>query len=247
MKEDNEKLKQAITEEIARTTTGELELTIREGQASDVWEPRDFNLSGNLDTPYRWLQKRLSTIDPLEATIVVNRENLIIDLYVDERNKGFFNQSITGRLNTDPAHLKFGINSGRYMSTFALADLIKMNRSFFTDPSVAMNLVSGLKNFKASIQKKLESSDNDRGNKSVIFDQVMTSNIPEGFTLNLPIFKGQPKVHLKVEVYINAETYECTLISPEANDLIEEARDKQIDRQLADIRNLSDQIVIIEQ
>jgi hypothetical protein len=54
---------------------------------------------------------------------------------------------------------------------------------------------------------------------------VIQSNIPDGFTLNIPVFKGFPKVSINVELYVNPDTFNVTLVSPEVEDYIAETAD----------------------
>ena len=109
-----------------------------------------------------------------------------------------------------------------------------------------MKLVTELQNFKAKVDKELESSNNNRGDRRVLVNQVVQSNLPEAFTLIIPLFKGTPKQTIQAEVYINPSDLSCTLVSPEANDLLEEMRDKEIDLVLERIQKVCPHIVIIE-
>ena len=121
-----------------------------------------------------------------------------------------------------------------------------MNRSLFADKNTAMKLVSELKNFKAKVNKQVEESENDRGNRRLLMDRVVDSNIPEAFDLIMPIFKGQPKSKFTVEVIINGIDMSCTLLSPDAKELIDETRSKLINEQVELIRAVSPELPILE-
>lgn len=230
------------------------ELVIREGEAPEPREPKIINLIGILDSPYRWLEKRYeggyvkSEVNgsiPIEfCHVAVDRENMTIELHIGEQN--YFGSTITGRLEFHPKFKKFGVNSGEYITTFEMAEKIKMHRSYFENHSVAMGLVSILKNFKAKVDREIEVSDNNRGNKRALIDQVVDSNLPESFTLAIPVFKGMPADPFECEVYFRAEDLTCTLVSPMANDIIEGFRDGAIDEQIEYIRDLAPGLVIIE-
>jgi len=120
-----------------------------------------------------------------------------------------------------------------------------MNRFFFSDKNTAMKLVSDLKNFKAKVDKEIEMSDNDRGNTRLLQSQVVDSNIPEAFDIVIPIFKGQPEQKFRVEINIDARNFECSLISPDANDLINEVKSKLIGEQVSEIRELVPELAIL--
>jgi hypothetical protein len=122
-----------------------------------------------------------------------------------------------------------------------------MNRSVFENRDEAMKLVAELQNFKAKVDKEVELKSDNRGNTTNLRSQVVTSNIPKSFKVNLPIFKGQKSELIEVEVYIRDHDLCCTLVSPEANDSIEMTRDAIIDKQLEKISETCPEIVIIEQ
>lgn len=242
-------------------TNDKHELIIREGKAQEIKEPLKVTINGVLDSPLQWIKNRLLKIEgvatepcllselktqiPIEhCYIIVDREEMSIQLIIGENDH--YQTSITGRLEFHPAYKRFGINSGEYLTPFEMADLIKMNRTFFENKDAAMNLVVTLKNFKAKIDKQIEASDDNRGNKRALIDQAVESNLPSSFKMVLPIFKGQNKEVLEVEVYIRASDLTCCLISAEANDITETLRNEAIEKVLADIKENVEGIVIIE-
>lgn len=221
------------------------ELIFREGKALPALEPLKVVITGNIDSPFRFLQKRVNEIDQKSAIVIVNREEVWIKLTYNEADP--YNQGqITGVIAEHPTFKKFGINRGRYVTTYEMAELIKMNRSAFENRQEAMKLVSALKNFKGKVEKDMEKNNDDRGNRKVLLQQTVESNVPESFKVVMPIFKGMPKETFEVEVYFNPDDLTCTLVSPEANDTLEEIRDSAIDQVLDNIRGIAPDIVIIE-
>lgn len=79
-------------------------------------------------------------------------------------------------------------------------------------------------------------------------DKKVVVNLPEAFTVKIPIFKGTPAELLEVEIYANVDGRDVTLslVSPSALQILEEQRDKVIDEQVRLIRQLCPGIVIIE-
>jgi hypothetical protein len=233
------------------------ELVLREGKAVEIKEPLKVAINGVLDSPLKWLKKRIcannfmiisqfaqeSEVLMTHSHIIVDRDAMSIKLVIGENDH--YQTTVTGKLEFHPAFLKFGINNGVYITSFEMADLIKMNRTFFENKDVAMALVSTLKNFKARVDKQIEASDDNRGNKMALLNQVVDSNLPAGFKMVLPIFKGQAKETIEVEVYIRASDLTCTLISPQANEIQEQLRDEEMSKVIKAIEELVD-IVIIE-
>ncbi|MFB5946087.1 hypothetical protein [Albibacterium profundi] len=225
-------------------TVNGTELTIREGKAPEIHEPKNLIVNGVLDSPLRYLHKRLKAFPETECHIIVDREKLSIKLVCNERFH--VDTVITGSLQLHPDFTKLGINNGEYLTAFELADKFKMNRSLFETQNAAMEIVSKLKNFKAKVAKEIEKTTNDRGSQRLLQDQVVNSNLPENFNLNVPLFKGMGKEIIEVEVNVNPNDLSCTLISPAANDLIQYHRDLAIDSQLDQIVELAPGIVIFE-
>lgn len=248
----SEEIKQEVKKEIAEAMVNNLpagvgEIIIREGKAVEVHEPVKVVISGTIDAPARWLETRmrLRLVNQGTYHVLVDRENLNITLKCNENNH--YGSKISGSLMVSPEFKRFGINEGEYITNFEMAELFKMNRSFFETKVIAMKLVTELQNFRAKVDKEIEKSDNNRGDKRLLINQAVQSNLPEAFNLHIPIFKGTPKQTINVEVYINPSDFSCTLVSAEANDLLEEMRDREMDSVLERISAVCPDIVIIEQ
>lgn len=220
------------------------ELVIRTGKAQKETEPVKTEIKGAIDSPFRWLEKRLPEIDQKTCYVIVDRESKVIILQVDESSE--YGSLIQGSLKLSPELETFGINTGRYITHYEMAELLKMNRSLFENKQVAMNLVTDLQNFKAKVDKQIEDTDNRRGDKRFLLNQAVQSNLPEAFNLKIPIFRGQKPQTVSVEVYINASDFTCSLISAEANDIINETRDEIMDDVIDKIGKVAPDIVIIE-
>lgn len=243
-------VKAEIAKNIAETMAKAVEpvngsIIFREGQALPLHEPEKVQLLGTIDAPARWLEKRADTINQKECYVEVNREKMIISLRTDESS--YYGTTVYGKLELSPEYNKFGINGGEYITNFEMAELFKMNRAYFENRSVAMKLVTDLQNFKAKVDKEIENSDNKRGDRRILVNQVVQSNLPEAFNLVIPVFKGCEKQTVQVEVYVNPNDFTCTLVSAQSNELIIETRDTIIDEVLERIRLTCPDIVIIEQ
>lgn len=247
----SEEVKKEVKKEIAEAMVNNIpagvgEIVIREGKAMEIHEPVKVGISGTLDAPARWLETRmrLGLVNQGANHVLVDREHLTITLQCNENNH--YGSKIVGSLIISPELRRFGINEGEYITNFEMAELFKKNRSFFETQSVAMKMVTELQNFRAKVDKEIEKSDNNRGDKRLLINQVVHSNLPEAFNLFLPIFKGTPKQTINVEVYINPADLSCTLTSAEVNDLLEEMRDREMDAVIDRIHAACPDIVIIE-
>jgi hypothetical protein len=112
-----------------------------------------------------------------------------------------------------------------------------------------MDLVTRLKHFTATVNSSIERMSRENGDKTDNFSQVVNSNLPESFKLVIPIFKGRAAETIEVETFarISGREVAFILLSPGANQVTEDIRDKAIDEQIAAIREICPDIAIIEQ
>lgn len=220
------------------------ELILRTGEALEQKEPNRVRIVGVIDTPLKWLEKRKDTIDQKKCHILFSRDKMEMRLIIDEEN--YYSSDIGGKLLISPEFKKFGINECKYVTGMELSDLIRMNRSCFESKTKAMELVTIMRNFKATVTTQLEASDDKKGNTAQLRRQTVEGNQPPSFELCIPIFKGQPKQTFTVEIDIDPDTLQATLVSPDAQDLIVENRDRLMDDVMNRIEELCPEIPIIE-
>lgn len=244
---DTNQIIETAEQEIVKTETQNTncrEMVIRTGKALEPKEPRIVCIDGTIDSPLRWLQKKHPIIDQQQCHILVNRESMIISLSIGEHD--YYTDVIYGKLILSEEFKKFGINQGNYITGIELSDLIRMNRSCFESKTKAMELVTIMRNFKATITTQIEASDDKKGNTAQLRRQTVEGNQPPSFELNIPIFKGKAKQNFTVEIDIDPDTLQATLVSPDAQDLIVEKRDQLIDEVLSQIETLCPDIPIVE-
>lgn len=227
-----------------------IEVVLREGKAAEplpTREPLSVSITGTIDAPLRWLEKKVSLIDQKLAHIQVDRDNAAITLI--DRETDYYANTITGQLTPSQVMQDFGINQpSKLWEPAALAQFCKMHRAFFKDKSQNMVLVSTLKNFKAKVNQDIERSKEENGNKTDNYSQVVDSNLPKSFKLNIPLFKGFACEEIEVEIYADVDGREVSLslVSAGANEAIEEYKNKVIDEQIEAIKGVAPDIVIIE-
>lgn len=226
-----------------------IEVVLREGDAPialDPKEPQRVTIDGTIDSPFRWLEKRIDCITQKTANISVDRDNMYLKLVIDETN--YYQACIAGMLALSKEMKEFGINTERAWEPNKLSQFIKMHRAFFTDKSQNMQLVSILRNFKAKVNQDIERSKEENGSKVDNYSQVVDSNLPKSFKLNIPLFKGFPNEEIEVEIYadVDGRDVSLSLISAGANEAIEEYKNRVINEQLDKIKEIAPDIVIIE-
>jgi hypothetical protein len=209
-------------------------------------EPQNVIISGTIETPLRWIEKRIGFINQFTSNIIVCRDKMNITLTVNETD--FYRNIISGTLEPSKEMMEFGINTDKVWEPNKLSQFFKMHRAFFSDKTENMLLVSTLKNFKAKVAQDIEQSKEDNGSKTDNYSQVVDSNLPKSFKLKLPLFKGFACETIEVETYsdIDGRNVTLSLVSAGANEAIEEYKNKVIDEQLDSIRKIAPDIVIIE-
>ena len=235
---------------IINIAPGTNEVIIREGAAPKALDPKapvKMDVNGTINAPLEYLSKRIDTINQKQCHIIVNREKITIQLVVNESDE-YTRGTISGTLQYHPKFEEFGINTGKVWSPFDFGMFCKMNRAFFADKTANMELVSACKNFTAKVNNQIERAIQENGNRTDNFAQVVNSNLPESFTLSIPIFKGGKKEDLVVETFakIDGRNVAFVLLSPGAEETLEELRDKAIDEQLNAIKAIAPDIAIFE-
>ena len=226
-----------------------IEVVLREGEAPVALDPKEQErvvINGTIDAPLRWLEKRVELINQKATNIIVNRDKMGMALTIDETN--YYQTEINGILQASKEMQEFGINMNKKWEPIKLSQFFKMHRAFFKDKSESMTLVSTLKNFKAKVNQDIERGKEENGSKVDNHSQVVDSNLPKSFKLNIPLFKGFSCEEIEVEIYadVDGRDVSLSLVSAGANEAIEEYKNKVIDEQLDAIRQIAPDIVIIE-
>ncbi len=237
--------KKTVVHELVKE--GVKELIIREGVALTLEHPKNVNISGTITAPLRFITERKEDFIKNESHVLVDRSNRSIILVLKEQQVNG-NYSVKGQIKIGKKFSDLGINdSSVQYSPIELSKKLKMLRSLFESPTEHATVVNSLRNISAKLKQDLDAKDDSRGNVSASFEQTLESNIPSDFTIEIPLIEGEPKVKVKVGIFITGNSYSslsCYLESVDAADLIEKAIDDIIDRE---IKPLSEYAVIIEQ
>lgn len=176
----------------------------------------------------------------------MNRDNLTMDLVINERDKEF-KDTVSGKLQLDQAYVKVGINDDKFVTPKDMADRLRRNKAFFDTLLDATEVISKLQNFRARVSKIVEKIDDKKGNKVDHNEQAIQEiNLPREIVFNIPIFKGQPKKVIRVDVEVQAEDLTVTLFSEDAYTVIDKTRDEAFDYEIQIISELLPGLPVIE-
>ena len=215
-----------------------------------ILEPDKVEISGNITAIFDFLEKRWNAadkqIDHCRTHILVDRDNMQMTLVVNETDKRDMKEVI-GAIKLSRQYIAFGVNKKLWEST-ELGNFFRINRSYFEKKDTNMMLVNLLKRFTAKVNTEVEREEKDNGSVTDVYRKVVDSNLPEAFAVRIPIFKGsQPEVFsIEIIAHVEGKHAVLELISPDAEAIVEEVRDKMIDAEIAKIRELAPEIPIIE-
>ena len=215
-----------------------------------VLEPEKVNISGTITSIFSFLEKRWGCegqINHEHTHIIVDRDNLSMTLVANEtdaRNKIV----IVGKLQLSRQFMEFHINDGYAWEPILLSQFFKMNRAYFSNRDENMKLVSVFKNFKAKVNTDYERDRKENGSYTDNYSQIVDSNMPDRFSVVLPVFKGTEPKTVEVETYATIDGHDVTvqLVSPGAQEVVDRTLDAIIDGQIAAIREIAPEIPFIE-
>jgi hypothetical protein len=195
----------------------------------------------------------------LEKPLVWNKDNKQIEdvsfIVFDYRNREILlnfdyrsatNDRIHGYLELDPDLVDFGINDGKSYTALEMGQFIRFRRHFFENKDVALNLEKELRDFRANVDKKVQMADDKRGNLTASIAQTVISNLPLEFFVNLPVFIGQPKRMIKLEIDINPMDLTCVIVSPQLKEMIDIESKLIVDAEIGAIRKLHPNLRIFQ-
>lgn len=230
-----------------------IEVVLRQGVAPELVPekaPKLIKKSGSIDAPFRWLEKRIDTIDQNKCNIAVSRRMMSIHLSIDEEN--FYSHEITGLLELSEEVKRLKINGSEWDRN-ELARTLAVSKRFFCDENGFAQIIQALES--TEIQSKMNynnTRDNrSRGNSS---SESIKINTPESFKLVIPVLQGYEKKKVTVFIYVNlienphfnGFEEKFVLLSEDVYRYIDEVRDKLIDEQVGLLRDLAPKVPIIE-
>ena len=212
-------------------------LTILKGEATkqpDLVEVGRFQISGQIDAPLQWWNYYKASglaedmVNPIQPILRVSRAAMSVELDLAPHLTTM--RRVIGQIAFNADLQAFGINVDKRYGLQELAQFLKRSRMFFADKEENMQLVTRLKNFKAKLTRNIEQSKDDRGNATNSLVQSFESELDLGFTLELPIFKGDEPVKFYVEILLEARDAGISLWleSAELQDAVISHRDLQI-------------------
>lgn len=225
---------------------GSKSIVILTGEAPKQHNNVCVDISGNIDSPSRFISKRGDDFKDCDRHCIVNKDNGQIVLTINPQSSTD-KHTITGEIKVSSKFKGLGINdSSCSYSPEELHHKLKLMRSYFPDTSTHLSICKELKNLTATINREIQDHDDERGNVSQKFKQTVESNIPKQFIMSIPVIEGEPPVDLSMAINLKAggtSTILCYLESMDGADIIEETFQKRLQEEIDLIK---DWVVIIE-
>ena len=216
-------------------------LTLLHGTAKDQKNLRNTEVVGNLNSVSRWLAKRNHTdyFKKDESYCIADTETGKLKLVVNEQDP-FGNYEIKGEIKQSDVFKEIGINTTKRYNPINLANKFRLMRSYFVSHEAHATLCANLKNIKTKVNANVEAKVSDNGDRRLLFEQEVDSNMPESFEMNLPIIKGEKKQKVLVNVILTSAgipevdggDIKCFLVSEDAQDFLIERTESLIEKEV---------------
>lgn len=217
---------------------GQYEITILEGKTSKPLERKAHFATGAITAPYDFFSMKHKHESLSCFLCSYSLEKMSIE-FIEDHEEEASGATIEGILLISPTLVRLGLlnnGSAKPMSGKDLASLLKFNRSLFRDKTECMQLVSTLRDFQAKVNTSLQDSDDQQGNKTLMFAQNVSHNLKLTFTLETRIFTHETeKRAFEVEVMfdIRDRAVSFWLESIELNEIITETSETIIKNEVA--------------
>lgn len=240
MNKDENKTAEATGAPEFRDTTKKFDsdktVTRLTGSAPEQHNPTPVGISGTITAPSRFLNRRAGEFDQKKAHCLASLNEGKLQLVVNEQSVTD-KYTITGQIALGKLFVELGINTEKGYGSQGLAKKLKFMRSIFESHSEHTKLITQLRNLEAKINQQVENKKDDGGNRSLVFRQTVESNMPDSFTISLPLIEGEEPVGIEVSVILAADNGSiiCYLESLEAADIIDAQREKIINDEVEKI------------
>ena len=210
------------------------EVVIREGKALPLQEPKKIEIAGDIKSVAAYLNGRhangqmgvgLQEVDKRKVLVLVSKQAGTITLMLDANS--IYGTVITGKLEASDEVKKFAVNTETLYTKEQMVKLVKFSRVYFDDKDGHDTLLKSLMAMRIKTESDLRSEKDNRGNMNVGIDKKVTGDIPQGFALVIPVFKGFEAKKIWVEICydVTDSSIRFWLESVELNDIIQRETD----------------------
>lgn len=241
---DLKTVKDEVLESIGNKLPEKVEIVLKQNQADIIHEETPVTFSGVIDSPLKWLQKRIDLIDQKKCHIIVSVEDQSITLITEERDH--FKNRIIGILEDDETFRAFAINTEQEALPHQWAALFKKHKYAFDSLQTVNDIIVSLLNFTVKVDEGLVKGKDNRGSEKISYErEVKENNLPGKFRIKLPIFKGYKPEVFDVEFDVSSSHgYPLSLWSDYVQVKQKEVRDEALEKVIEGISKVAPDIVV---
>lgn len=212
------------------------ELIVREGTALEQKAPEKISVTGDIKTISAFLGKRYlkggakncgyQTVDKDKAIVLVDRHSMFMLLLLDPEDH--YGAKVHAKLEFTPEITEFAINTSKQWTREELIRLLKFSKRFFDTPDDHDRVLTAFQKLNLSTNSTLNNESDSRGNKDFAYKKTVSSQVPTFFSINIPIFKGQPVERFGVDICIDVteSNVRFWFESTELSERIQQRRDE---------------------
>lgn len=191
-------------------------LHLLEGKLPDPENRKTISISGNINAPSEFWNKRKAHLGVIDKYVSENGTNydkalshVIFDhsgqkitLVIDEGSQREI--TVNGGFVLNPIFKDLGINDPNkaYENQQELYRALKFAGQIFKSKESHFEMLKSLQNFSGKITKTFNEFNDNKGNAGKSFEIVLDGIVPLDFDISTPIFSGEGKVDLRVIVEV---------------------------------------------
>jgi len=194
-------------------TTENNEIVVRYGEALEVKQLKNIEITGILQAPMQYISKNYSKLAKdcqspwFDSFILIHKDNNSIQFKKNE-SEPFGRLSITGYLTMNPKLKVFNINSGQQFTKTEIQKMLRKNACLFKDMEVVRKLIKALDDLQLTTEETIKDTQDKRGNVDQAFKRTVRDAkglLPENIELFCPIYNGFNPVSLILDIEIELD------------------------------------------
>ena len=241
-----------MEDKINITANGD-KINILHGELPKPINPKAQEINGTIDAPSEFWKKRImavSKVDPYGSDGINYRPDVCyvefdygkntIKLVVNAAHPG--EVIVNGSFILNGLFASLNINTGEpYSNPNELLAIVRYKSNIFETIALHAELLKNLRNFTAKAKKNFEQWSDQKGNTGTSKSIELIEFTPLAFEIHVPIFNGEPKSKIKVEVEIEERNGSLVffLVSTELPRLIEDYKEAKFTKLKEDFEKIA--------
>lgn len=214
--------------------------TLLIGNALTPEKPVKLILKGDINSVAEFVSKRAESnefqqINPENCVLICNSDEMKLHLFTNPND--VYGTEVIGQSEFSEEYKSFGINETKFFNRESLVKLFRFSRRFFPNPEEHQNILTAYQSFTAQVSKNIEASSDNRGNRNLVQNKTLHTQLPDNFLLKIPIFKNGLHYSFPVEICMEESDtgVRFWFESVDLSELLQKIKDEIFDTQIATI------------